>query len=300
MISADASVDDAGGRSMSYPIGVRRFRGIAIGLVSAVLAAGLISAPALAATAPTASAAPATSAGTATSTTLPLTPPRVRVDPGATIRARGAAAVVALDVACFGQPVRTLEVDVEQTLADGSTVASAGYASINGCSPKAQRILAPLQGNYCTENSFCGSATPIRPGPATVGVYYYDCNSVTCNDHFYPRAPATLSYLPVLDHRTSAALSLGRYATLVAHGTAAYIYLHATCSGSEPGANAGQVSLTETVAGSVTYSHPDSPTSPVCSPGSTRWFRVLMKGAPLVAGPAYVLYDDLAAVVTLR
>ena len=264
------------GRIRSRPV-----RGVVIALAGGVLAASLISMPAAAAPAP------------------PLTPPRVRVDPAATIRAQGAAAVVALDVACFGQPVRTLEVDVEQTRADGSTVASAGYASITHCGRTPQRVLAPLQGNYCTENSFCGSAGPIRPGPATVGVYYHDCNDTACNDHFYPRAPAVLTYSPALDHRTSPSLTIGRYGKVVQHGTAAYVYLHATCSEIAPGANAGQASLTQTVARSVTYAQPNRTTSPVCAPHPVHSFRVLMVGGPLRPGPAYVLYDDLSAVVTL-
>ena len=270
---------------MSHRIGAHPGRAVAVALLASVLAVGLVSAPAAATTATAAA---------------PLTPPRVRVDPAATVRAGGAAAVVALDVACFGQPVRILEVDVEQRLADGSTVASAGYASITGCGPTSQRVLAPLQGNYCTENSFCGSAAPVRPGPATIGVYYYDCNDVTCNDRLYPRVPATLTYSPRLDHRTTPALTLGRYGRLAKGGTAAYVYLHATCSGSGPGANAGQVSLTQTVHGSVTYAQPAGSTAPVCPPGPGHWFRVLMQGGPLKPGPAYVLYDDLNAVVTLR
>ena len=188
---------------------------------------------------------------------------------------------------------------IAQVTALVEELASAGYASITDCGPTSQRVLAPLQGSYCTENSFCGSAAPIRSGPATVGVYYYDCNAVMWNDHFYPRAPAVLTYSPALDHRTSPSLTIGRYGKVVQHGTAAYVYLHATCSGIAPGPNAGQVSLTQTVARSVTYAQPNRTTSPVCAPHPVHSFRVLMVGGPLRPGPAYVLYDDLSAVVTL-
>src|ERR1700712_3876271 len=68
MITGDASVDDAGGRGMLHRIGVRRFRGFAIGLISSVVAAGLIATPAAGVTtAPTLSAS-TTSASTTTST----------------------------------------------------------------------------------------------------------------------------------------------------------------------------------------------------------------------------------------
>src|ERR1700712_4554591 len=60
MISGDASVDDAGGRGMLHGIGVRRFRGLAIGLFSGVVAAGLIAMPAAGATTSPTLSAPTT------------------------------------------------------------------------------------------------------------------------------------------------------------------------------------------------------------------------------------------------
>ena len=239
------------------------------------------------------------SASTAVAASLPLTPPTIWFDHAATVRANGAAAVVTVHVACSGQPASSLELDVEQRRSDGSVAIAAGYAVMSHCGPHPQVVHAVLLGDYVTENSFGGNQLPLRTGSSQVNAYYYDCNASDCNEHYYAPSSVTLRYSAALDHRRSPAGELSTVGHVVEHGRAADIYYHATCSRTAGQTGIGDA-LADTTRGVVSFSSPNaSDPEPDCSSGHPTWFRVRMYGV-VSKGIAYVQFDDVHAVVTLR